>query len=430
VLRGARQTVAQALHASVQWPALLAVDDGEAAACEHSGSEDHSIGGQAVLEGVMMRGRGCWGLAVRRPSGGIAERSFLLEDRGARYPVLKWPIVRGIVGLWDSLSLGIKALGMSANLSLEEGEPAEGSLGSTEVGGAPAPPPLDTTAVASDGAGGSTVAADGAGSPVDDGLPREHAVAAEAAPSSGAVSPAEAALAAEVLPSGEAALAAEAPPQLGFKELAVTVGVAVIFAVVLFVVIPLAIVKFFEETFSNPFVFNLVEGLIRIVIFILYIVAISFIPDLKRVFQYHGAEHKAINTYEAGEPLDTDHTRHFSTIHPRCGTAFLLVVMVMAVLIFALVGKPALHWLVLSRLVGIPVVIGLAYEVIRFAGRHRGGIVARFVLWPGLALQRLTTREPSDDQVQVAIAVLHEVLRVEAGGAPLGVAAAQPASPA
>jgi uncharacterized protein YqhQ len=370
-LIGAQKKANRVLLACAAWGAAAARDDDVSAACGHGGPEDRTIGGQAVLEGVMMRGRGCWGLAVRRPSGGIAERSFPLEDRGARYPVLKWPIIRGVFGLWDSLSLGIKALGLSANLSLEEAEQGEGD---SEAG-----KPSETVAEAGVGEAGAS-------SPT------------------------------------------EGPPQLGFKELALTVGIAVLFAVVLFVVIPLAIVKFFEATFSNPFVFNLVEGLIRIVIFILYVVIISFIPDLRRVFQYHGAEHKAINAYEAGEPLDPDHARRFSTIHPRCGTAFLLVVMVLAVLVFAVIGKPALQWLVLSRLVGIPLVAGLAYEVVRYAGRHRGGFVARFVLWPGLALQRLTTREPSDDQVEVAIAVLREVLRVEAGGAPLAAAPAQSAA--
>jgi uncharacterized protein YqhQ len=324
----------------------------ECAAC----SPEYNIGGQAVLEGVMMRGRRSWGLAVRQPSGEIARRSFPLVDPGIRHPVLKWPVIRGVVALVESLALGVRALGLSANLGLA-GQPAEAAATADGVAGEP-----------------------------------------------------------------------EAPLHFGFKELALTVGVAVVLAVVLFVVIPLAIVKYFEHIFSNPFVFNLVEGLIRIVIFLAYVAVISFIPDMRRVFEYHGAEHKVIHAYESGEEVDPDHAARFSTLHPRCGTAFLLIVMVLAILVFALVGKPSLPWLVLSRLVGIPVVAGLAYEVIKYAGRHKQGFIARVVLWPGLSLQRLTTRQPGIDQIEVAIAALQEVLRVDAGGPPAVAAPAQPAS--
>jgi uncharacterized protein YqhQ len=319
---------------------------------------EYNVGGQAVLEGVMMRGRNSWGLAVRQPSGAIARRSFPLTDPGLRYPVLKWPVVRGVVALIESLSLGVKALGISANLGLE-GQAAQ----TAEDAGSG---PLHEARGAA-GAGGDTPAAD-------------------------------------------------APLQFGFKELALTVGVALVLAVVLFVVIPLAVVKYFEHVFSNPFVFNLVEGLIRIFIFLLYVIGISLIPDMRRVFEYHGAEHKVIHAYESGEDLDPANAGRFSTLHPRCGTAFLLIVMVLAILIFALVGKPSLPWLVLSRLVGIPVVAGLAYEIIKYAGKHKQGFIARVVLWPGLGLQRLTTRQPDLEQIEVAIAALQEVLRVDAGG--------------
>ena len=298
----------------------------------------------------MMRGRLSWGLAVRQASGLIVRRSFPLDDPGKRYPVLKWPVVRGVVALVESLSLGIKALGLSANLGLGE------QAGASDAGSAGE----------------------------DRGL----------------------------------GPGAEAPAQFGFKELVLTVGVALVLAVALFVVVPLAVVKFFESTFSNPFVFNLVEGLIRIAIFLAYVVGISFIPDLRRVFEYHGAEHKVIHAYESGEELDPERAGRFSTLHPRCGTAFLLVVMVVAIILFAVVGKPSLPWLALSRIVGIPIVAGLAYEIIKYAGRHQQGFIARVVLWPGLNLQRLTTRQPSLDQIEVAIAALQEVLRVDAGGEP------------
>jgi uncharacterized protein YqhQ len=179
-------------------------------------------------------------------------------------------------------------------------------------------------------------------------------------------------------------------------------------------VVPLVVVKQFESTFANPFVFNLVEGLIRIVIFMLYILGISLIPDLRRVFQYHGAEHKVIHAYESCGRTDPEHAGGQSTLHPRCGTGFLVLVMVIAVFFFAVVGKPSLPWLVLSRIIGIPLIVGVSYEIgIRWAGRHPNGFFARTLLWPGMQLQRLTTREPTLEQLEVAAAALEEVMRLD-----------------
>lgn len=300
---------------------------------------DHSYGGQAVIEGVMMRGRRGWGLAVRTPSGDIARVAYPLESLGARYRWLRFPVIRGVISMYESLSLGIRALGLAANFALEE--------------------PVSGTAQSSSSSD-------------------------------------------------------ESGPVFGWKELAVTVVLGVGLAVVLFVVIPLVVVKRFESVFANPFLFNLVEGLIRIVIFILYVVGVSLIPDLRRVFQYHGAEHKVIHAYEAWGTADPERARSFSPLHPRCGTGFLLLVLVVAVFVFALVGKPSLPWLVLSRLVGIPLIIGVSYEIgIKWAGRHSRGPFARLVLWPGIQLQRLTTREPTYDQLEVAAAALEEVIRLD-----------------
>jgi uncharacterized protein YqhQ len=320
---------------------------GKPEACLH----EHTFGGQAVIEGVMMRGRHSWGVAVRRPSGGIARVAFPLATPGSNHRLLKLPVVRGVIALYESMSLGIKALSISANVGLEGSVAVEPSVES-----------------------GSTAPAADADSP-----------------------------------------GATEPPSFGWKELAVTVVVAVAMAVVLFVVVPLVVVKHFESTFSNRFVFNLVEGLIRICIFLLYIVGISLIPDLRRVFEYHGAEHKVIHAYEAcGEP-DAEHAQAYSTLHPRCGTGFLLLVMVIAVLVFAVVGKPSLPWLVLSRIIGIPVIVGISYEIgIKWAGKHPSGLLARILLWPGLQLQRLTTREPTAEQLEVAAAALDDVIRMDA----------------
>lgn len=305
---------------------------------------ENVFGGQAVIEGVMMRGRHSWGLAVRRPSGDIARMAYPLTSLGDRHRWLKLPVVRGVIALFESMSLGVKALGVAANISLEE-------AGGPEVGG---------TAKGKAASGGSEEAA------------------------------------------------------FGWKALAGTVVVAVAFAVGLFIVVPLAVVKAFEETFSNPFVFNLVEGVIRIALFLLYILGVSLIPDLRRVFQYHGAEHKVIHAYEAHGRPDAERAVDYPPMHPRCGTGFLLVVMVIAILVFAVVGKPDLLWLVVSRIVGIPIIIGISYEVaIKWLGKHPKSALARVLLWPGLQLQRLTTREPTPDQLEVAAAALDEVIKMD-----------------
>jgi len=162
----------------------------------------------------------------------------------------------------------------------------------------------------------------------------------------------------------------------------------------------------------------IVEGLIRVGVFIAYILLISLLPDLRRVFQYHGAEHKAINALEAGADLTPQNVQKFSLIHPRCGTAFLLWVMVIAIFVFALVGRPAWPWLIASRILLLPVIAGLAYELIRYAGKHQDNRVLMTLLAPGLWLQRLTTREPSDDQVEVSIQALQRVIEKEAAESP------------
>jgi len=321
----------------------------------------------------MMRGRHSWGVAVRRPSGGIARVAYPLAPAGARYRLLRLPIVRGVVALYESLSLGIRALGISANIGLEDSAAAPSGVDPD-----PASAPADSRSA----------------------MTVTTTVAAAAAPAPAAGDPDVA--------------AAKEPPSFGWKELAVTVIVAVAMAVALFVVVPLVVVKQFESTFANPFLFNLVEGLIRIAIFILYIVGISLIPDLRRVFQYHGAEHKVIHAYEACGKPDAEHAGGYSTLHPRCGTGFLLLVMVIAVFLFAIVGKPSVPWLVLSRIIGIPVIVGISYEIgIKWAGKHPDGFFARILLWPGIQLQRLTTREPTPDQLEVAAAALDEVMRLD-----------------
>jgi uncharacterized protein YqhQ len=277
------------------------------------------IGGQAVLEGVMMRGPSAWSVAVRKPDGEIAEvnrpiSSFLLKHRWARIPV-----VRGVFALGESLAIGFRALAISANYAAQE----EGEDGEVQT-------------------------------------------------------------------------------ELSRGQLLFAFGLAIGFALLLFKVSPALITSWLPIDSTGWFV--VVEGLVRVTIFVLYLVVVGLLPDLRRVFQYHAAEHKAINAYEAGEPLEPEVVQRHSLIHVRCGTAFLLYVMVIAIFVFAFVGQPGWFWLIASRILLLPVIAGIAYEVIRFAGK---------ILAPGLWLQRLTTRAPSLDQIEVSIRALHEVLRLE-----------------
>jgi len=289
-----------------------------------------TIGGQAVLEGVMMRSPAHWALAVRKPNGEIAEHTTSITSPMARHRVFRLPVIRGVVALGESLAIGFRALAISANYAAQDPE-AEGK---EEV---------------------------------------------ETELSRGAI----------------------------FFAFAIAIG----FAIALFKVTPALITKWLPIETDGLFV--IVEGLIRVSIFILYILVISLLPDLRRVFQYHGAEHKAINALEAGEELTPENVQRFSLIHPRCGTAFLLWVMVIAIFVFAFIGQPSWPWLIASRILLLPVIAGLAYEVIRFAGKHTDNRFLMTLLAPGLWLQRLTTREPSLDQLEVSIRALREVLRLE-----------------
>jgi uncharacterized protein YqhQ len=287
-----------------------------------------TIGGQAVLEGVMMRSPSNWALAVRKPDGEIAEVIRPIRSPMARHRIFRLPVIRGVVALGESLAIGFRALAISANYASQE----EG----------------------------------------DDG---------------------------------------EVSTELSRGALIFAFAIAIGFAVMLFKVTPALLTSWLPIDGTGAFV--VVEGLIRVALFIAYLSVISLLPDLRRVFQYHAAEHKAINALEAGETLDPPTVQRYSLIHPRCGTAFLLYVMVIAIFVFAFVGQPAWYWLIASRILLLPVIAGLAYEVIRFAGKHSDNAVLMTLLAPGLWLQRLTTREPTLDQLEVSIRALKEVLRLE-----------------
>jgi len=303
-----------------------------------------NVGGQAVIEGVMMRAPRSMTVAVRKPSGEIALKKDLLNPLADRYKVFKLPIVRGTVTLFSSLALGMKALNFSANCQLEEEAKGEGAKD-----GKKAEKPMSDLAV---------------------GL-----------------------------------------------TMALSVGLGLL----LFFYLPLFLTQLMRNllplTQASSLAFNLVDGVIRMAVFLIYIIGISQMKDIRRVFEYHGAEHKVIYAYEAGGELTVERARPFSTLHPRCGTSFLLIVMVLSIIVFSFVPKSAPFYMkALSRLVLIPVVAGLSYEFIKFSAKKMDNPLMRACVAPGLWLQRLTTREPSDEQLEVAIRALDEAILMEKEG--------------
>jgi uncharacterized protein YqhQ len=289
---------------------------------------DAPIGGQAVLEGVMMRGISTWAVAVRNPEGQVELSSEPLVPWAKRHRLWRVPVIRGVVALGESLKIGFRALAISANAQLEEDE--EGKK--EEIGG---------------------------------------------------------------------------------WVWGLTIAFSMALAIGLFFVIPVGLTSLIKDQLGSALLFWLVEGILRTAIFIAYIVAISRLPDLRRVFEYHGAEHKTISCYEAEDELVPARAKLYSRLHPRCGTSFLLIVMVLAIFVFAPIGLPAWYWLLASRILGIPLIAGLSYEVIKWAGKNRRKRWVRAVMWPGLMLQNLTTREPDEEQLAVAIAALEKVLEEE-----------------
>jgi uncharacterized protein YqhQ len=296
------------------------------------------VGGQAVLEGVMMRGVSNWAVAVRKPTpedldaegevdpergshGEIAIETFPLESWTRRRRVYRWPIIRGVVALAESMAIGFKALSIAANAQIPEDE-----------------------------------------EPISGGV------------------------------------------------WAGTVVIALIFAVGLFFVVPVGLTSLIKDQLDSSFLFWLVEGVLRTSIFLGYLALLSRLRDLRRVFEYHGAEHKTIACYEAEDELVPERAAQYSRLHPRCGTSFLLIVMIVAIFVFAPIGLPAWYLLLATRILGVPLIAGISFEIIKFAGRNRERRWVRGVMWPGMQLQKLTTREPDHDQLAVAITALQAVL--------------------
>jgi len=281
-----------------------------------------NYGGQAVIEGVMMRGSKNMAVAVRQPNGEILVHTEALNPRIYTGIVSRWPFLRALPMLWDTLVLGMRTLMFSADVALAEEESVE----------------------------------------------------------------------------------FKGPLAWG------TVALSLVLAVTIFFVVPLLLVGLVDRFITSAVLSNLLEGVIRLLLLVGYIWAVSLMPDIRRVFAYHGAEHKTINAYEAGVPLEPTAVERFTTLHPRCGTGFLLVVALISILVFSLLGRPPMVWRILSRILLIPVVAGLGYEVIKFAAAHWHMRLVRWLLAPSLVLQRLTTREPGSDMLEVAIAALKRVL--------------------
>jgi uncharacterized protein YqhQ len=277
-----------------------------------------------VLEGVMMRGVSSWAVAVRSPEGAIELKSFPLVSWSRRHRAFRWPLIRGVVALVESLAIGMRALSISARAQLPEED-----------------------------------------------------------------------------------------QQLSGGTWAVTVVVALAFALGLFFVVPVGLTSLVKHQLESSVAFWAVEGVLRTAIFIGYLFLLSRVRDLRRVFEYHGAEHKVISCFEASDRLVPERAKLYSRLHPRCGTSFLLVVMIVAIFVFAPIGLPAWWVLVLTRVFGLPLIAGLSFELIKWAGRNRRRRWVQAIMYPGMQLQRLTTREPDLDQLAVAIAALDGVLAVE-----------------
>jgi uncharacterized protein YqhQ len=284
---------------------------------------EHFYGGQAVVEGVMMRGRDVWAVAIRRPAGDIHVESHDIESIAKRHPILRKPFLRGVIALGQALAIGFRALSISARESAPEDE------------------------------------------------------------------------------------------QLTSRQMAVSFVIAAVIFIGLFIVLPAATFGWVGQRIGSSILTNVLEGVFRVALFLGYLLLIGRARDIRRVFAYHGAEHKTIAAYEHDDPLTPDRIGPYSTLHVRCGTNFLLIVMVTTIFVFALFGEPGLWWRIGSRLVAIPIIAGLAFELLRLGARYPKSAFMRIVMTPGLWLQKITTKPPDDDQIEVAIASFNEVLRRE-----------------
>jgi uncharacterized protein YqhQ len=304
--------------------------------------EETLVGGQAVLEGVMMRSPHAWGIAVRKPSGTIVTHSESLERPSEQHKWMGWPVVRGVITLGHAMKLGFRALKFSANAALEE---LPGNQGSGDDGNKDQGKKFEIT---------------------------------------------------------------------GWMA-ALNMAFSIAFFIFMYKYLPLLAtteLKKVNPVFGQQVVFNLVDGLIRIAMFLLFVWGVSLWKDIRRVYEYHGAEHKTVFAFEAGKPMEVVEAQKFTTFHPRCGTSFLMTVMLISILVYTLVPVTTFWARFGVRLALLPVITGLSYEIIRYAAKHRGSLFA-FMTAPGLWLQRITTQPPSDDQVECAISALNQAMSLE-----------------
>jgi uncharacterized protein YqhQ len=301
-------------------------------------AEEHYYGGQALLEGVMMRGRDHWAVAVRRPTGALHLEGHEINSIAKRFPILRKPGLRGIIALGQALAIGVKALTISANQSAKDDE------------------------------------------------------------------------------------------KLTPRQMALSMTFALVIFIGVFVVFPAFVSNYVRNRVPHGILVNVGEGIFRVGLFLGYLALIGRMKEIRRVFQYHGAEHKTIAAYEHGAPLEPESVDRFSTLHVRCGTNFLLIVMILTIFVYSLFGSPTLGWRIGSRILAIPLIAGLAFELLRLGARHSRNPLMRALMAPGLWLQKITTKPPTDDQIEVAIAAFDEVREME-GTAAAGGPATSPAPP-
>ncbi len=295
---------------------------------EETSRQNHFYGGQAVVEGVMMRGRDVWAVVVRRPDRSLHVESHHIDSVAARHPILTKPMLRGVIALGQALAIGFRALSISARESAPEEE------------------------------------------------------------------------------------------QLSSRGMALSMGIAIVLFVGIFIVVPAVAFRWVGREVDSSILVNAGEGVFRVLLFLGYLAIIGRTKEIRRVFAYHGAEHKTIAAYEHGQDLTPENVDRYSTLHVRCGTNFLLLVMVITIFVFAVFGNPGIWWRIGSRIVAIPIIAGLAFEMLRLGARFPDSRLIHALMVPGLWLQKITTRPPERDQIEVAIASFDEVLRREAEAEP------------
>lgn len=378
-----------------------------ARAFSEDGPRKTHIGGQALIEGVMMRGKNCWAIGVREPDGGLFSQEYPLSKKGNRPTWFSWPLVRGCVALVDSLTLGFKALEIAANKAFDDEEEIAESPASNDP---ESPASHDSESLASNSPK-SCLADTGSSAPND-------TVSSELSTSDfGSSSNPESASVSDSKDEGV----------LSKAEMTFAMVLGVVLAVALFILLPAGLSNVIVGEYEqNPFVWNIVDGVVRVAIFIFYVWLIGRMPDIKRMFSYHGAEHKTIHCYEHGLELTSENARQFPRLHVRCGTAFLIMVMLIAIVVYTVIpldgviaslgitGAAAFALLLVVRLVFLPVIAGISYEItVKWAGSHPENPLVKVVLWPGMQMQRLTTNEPDDSMLECAIAAMNLVVENE-----------------